>query len=155
MGVLTILLAFIYGSLLLVIFPFIFVRLNSIFLLPVFSFFIFKILGLVLILIAGIIWLYSISLFHFLGKGTPVPINPPKKLVIKGIYKYTRNPMYLSVLIMLTGYFLFFGHVSLLLYLLSMALFLNFFVIYYEEPTLRKKFGKSYVKYCKNVRRWL
>jgi protein-S-isoprenylcysteine O-methyltransferase Ste14 len=94
-------------------------------------------------------------MFYFIGKGTPVPIDPPKHLVIKGIYKRTRNPMYLSVLIIIFGYFLFFGHLALLMYLASLAGFFHLFVVLYEEPTLKKKFGKSYFRYLKEAPRWI
>lgn len=155
MKLLTILLAFIYGLLILFIFPLIFIQLNTIYSLTVYSFLLLKILGICLVLFGISIWVYCVGLFHFIGKGTPVPVNPPKKLVIKGVYKYTRNPMYISALIILFGYFLFFGHLSLLLYLFLIAIFFNLFVLFYEEPILKKRFGKKYIEYCKNAPRWL
>jgi len=152
---LTFLVAFIYGLSVLLIFPLFFIHLNSFFSLPVFSFFVFKIIGAIFILFGGATWLYCGSLFYFLGKGTPVPTHPPKKLVIKGPYQYTRNPMYVSVLIILLGYFFFFGQLLLSLYLFLIARFFHLFITLYEEPTLKKKFGKDYEKYLKEVPRWL
>ncbi len=152
---LTVLLAIIFGLSVLIIFPYIFFQLNSYFSLPIFSYFPLKVLGMILILIGGSLYLYCFSLFHFLGKGTPVPIEPPKKLVIKGVYKYTRNPMYISLLIILLGYFLYFGHLSLFFYFLFIMIFFHLFVVFYEEPALKKKFRNSYIEYCKKTRRWL
>lgn len=155
MKILTMLIAFIYGSLLLVVLPFIFIRLNLVLNLPIYSFFITKLLGVIFILIGVLTWLYCTGLFHFIGKGTPVPIDPPKRLVIKGIYQRTRNPMYMSVLVIIFSYFLVFGHVLLLLYVLLLAVFFHLFVTLYEEPTLKKIFGGNYIEYCKKTPRWI
>lgn len=151
---LTFLIAFIYGLSVLLIFPLFFIHLNSFFFLPVYSFSFFKIIGIILIFVGAASWLYCGSLFYFLGKGTPIPTQPPKKLVIKGLYQYTRNPMYISVLVILLGYFFFFGHLMLLICLFLLAGFFQLFITYYEEPTLKKKFGKEYEKYLKEVPRW-
>jgi protein-S-isoprenylcysteine O-methyltransferase Ste14 len=155
MKLLTFLSALIYGLLILFIFPILFINLNSLLSLPVFLIPLLKLIGIFLVLIGGSIWLYCTGMFYFIGKGTPVPIDPPKHLVIKGIYKRTRNPMYLSVLIIIFGYFLFFGHLALLMYLASLAGFFHLFVVLYEEPTLKKKFGKSYFRYLKEAPRWI
>ena len=155
MKLLTLLSALIYGLFLLLIIPYFLIQQNTKFNLPTYSFLFFKILGLGLIAVGMSIWLYCIDLFNFLGKGTPVPINPPKKLVIKGIYRFTRNPMYIGVLIILTGYFLLFGHFLLLIYPFLAAIFFNLLVKFYEEPTLKKKFGQSYIEYCKKAPRWV
>lgn len=155
MKIASLFLASVYGLFLLVIFPTILIRLNEILILPNFSLLIFKIFGIMFILVGGIIWLFCIGLFHFFGKGTPVPINPPIKLVVNRMYQYSRNPMYMSVLMILVGYFLFFGHILLFFYPFIMGLFFNLFVIFYEEPVLRKKFGKNYIEYCKDTPRWI
>lgn len=152
---LTFLIAFIYGLSVFLIFPLIFIHLNSLFSLPIYSFFLLKIIGIILIFVGGTSWLYCGSLFYFLGKGTPIPTHPPKKLVIKGPYQYTRNPMDISVLIILLGYFFFFGHLILLICLFLLTGFFQLFITLYEEPTLKKKFGKEYEKYLKQVPRWI
>ncbi|PIQ72590.1 hypothetical protein COY13_04200 [Candidatus Roizmanbacteria bacterium CG_4_10_14_0_2_um_filter_36_35] len=151
---LTLFIAFLYGLSVFFVFPLIFIRLNSYFFLSVYSFLVLKILGVILIMAGGGCWLYCAGLFHFLGKGTPVPTQPPKNLVIKGLYQYTRNPMYISVLVILLGYFFFFGHLMLLTYLFLLAGFFHLFITLYEEPTLKKKFGKDYKKYLKKTPRW-
>jgi len=155
MKILTFLLAVFYGLSVLLIFPFIFIHLNSIFSLPIYSFFLLKIIGIVLIFVGAASWFYCVTLFYFLGKGTPVPTQPPKKLVIKGLYQYTRNPMYVSVLIIMLGYFFFSGHLMLLIYLFLLAGFFQLFITHYEEPTLKKKFGKKYKEYLRKTPRWL
>jgi len=144
-----------FGFFILFLFPFIFIRLNILFSLPVFSVFSLKIVGIIFILIGVSFHLYCIGLFYFIGKGTPVPIEPPKKLVVKGIYKFTRNPMYICLLLDLLGYFFLFGYLSLLFYLLIVSISFHLFVTFYEEPILKKQFGKDYIDYCKNTPRWL
>lgn len=155
MKLLTVLFALLYGILAFFIIPYIFIKLNIIYSLPIFSFLFLKVFGISLILLGAGVWLYCIGLFSLIGKGTPVPINPPKRLVISGIYRFTRNPMYLSVLSILEGYFLFFGHLLLLFYPFLIAIFFNLFILFYEEPVLKKKFGERYIKYCKETPRWI
>ncbi len=106
-------------------------------------------------LIGGIILLWSFWNFIKQGRGTPAPIDPPKELVAVGFYQYTRNPMYVGVLSLIVGHFLWFGFWNLLIYAGVVLLAFNTFVAYYEEPTLRKKFGVVYEDYCKRVPRWI
>lgn len=93
--------------------------------------------------------------FALRGKGTPAPIDPPKKLVEEGPYRIVRNPMYWSVAFVLLGEALVFH--SLTLAELAVTLFAgaNLFVLFYEEPVLRRKFGAEYEDYCRRVPRWL
>lgn len=86
--------------------------------------------------------------FTFAGRGTPAPIDPPKKLVVRGLYRYVRNPMYVGVFSILLGEALFFESQRLLVYAAVVFFFFYLFVILYEEPILRQKFGESYQKYC-------
>ena len=151
----TVLIAFFYGLVTLILLPLLFIWLNFELSLPSYSFLMFRLVGFILILFGTAFWLYSISLFHFSGKGTPVPTSPPRKLVTNGVYKYTRNPMYISVLLILLGYFIIFGQLLLILNLFIVAFFFHLFITRYEEPTLNKKFGKSYTEYCNKVPRWL
>jgi protein-S-isoprenylcysteine O-methyltransferase Ste14 len=111
--------------------------------------------GLVLLLlgIAGFLW--TALDFAFAGHGTPAPIDPPKLLVVRGLYRYGRNPMYISVLLVLFGESVLFRSWTLCRYALVVWAFFHLFVFLYEEPTLRGKFGDSYVDYCKRVNRWL
>ena len=93
--------------------------------------------------------------FVVTGKGTPAPIDPPKRLVMQGLYRYVRNPMYLGVATVLVGESMYFASIPLLKYSVVVFLLFHCFVIFYEEPLLRKKFGDSYLYYCKTVPRWL
>jgi protein-S-isoprenylcysteine O-methyltransferase Ste14 len=89
------------------------------------------------------------------GKGTPAPIDPPRELVVMGLYKYVRNPMYVGVLLAIVGHFLWFGFWSLLIYAVLLFLAFSVFVIFYEEPNLRQRFGKAYDEYHQRVPRWI
>ncbi len=93
--------------------------------------------------------------FAWTGRGTPAPIDPPKVLVARGLYRHVRNPMYISVGLVVIGESLLFKSTVLLRYVLLFWALAHLFVILYEEPTLRSKFGESYEEYCKNVPRWI
>jgi protein-S-isoprenylcysteine O-methyltransferase Ste14 len=93
--------------------------------------------------------------FTFRGHGTPNPIDPPKELVTTGLYRYVRNPIYVGVLTIIIGHFLWFKTLWMLAYAVVVFLVFHMFVILYEEPTLKKKFGAEYEKYCKAVPRWV
>jgi protein-S-isoprenylcysteine O-methyltransferase Ste14 len=98
--------------------------------------------------------LESFRRFAIEGRGTPAPIAPPRTLVVSGLYRYVRNPMYVAVTTMIVGQALLFGSVVLLEYSAIVWLGFHAFVLLYEEPTLRRKFGPSYDDYRANVRRW-
>lgn len=89
------------------------------------------------------------------GKGTPAPLDPPKELVVAGLYKYVRNPMYVGAFLINAGYFLWFGYWNLLFYLMAHSLMVHLFVTLYEEPHLKKIFGASYEEYLKGTPRWI
>ena len=93
--------------------------------------------------------------FAVVGLGTPAPIDPPKSLVVTGIYRFVRNPMYLGVDLVLFSEALLFSSPKLCVYAVAVAAGFFLFVLAYEEPTLRKKFGASYQAYCRAVPRWL
>jgi protein-S-isoprenylcysteine O-methyltransferase Ste14 len=88
------------------------------------------------------------------GKGTPAPIEPPKELVVSGLYRYVRNPMYVGVFIILIGHFLWFGYWGMLAYAVLFLVPVHLFVTLYEEPDLKKRFGPAYEKYLNQVPRW-
>jgi protein-S-isoprenylcysteine O-methyltransferase Ste14 len=94
--------------------------------------------------------------FGWTGRGTPAPIAPPQRLVAVGFYRYVRNPMYVGFAVGWVGLWTVFGHATLamIVAVASVALGVHLFVLFYEEPTLRKKFGADYENYCRNVRRW-
>lgn len=112
-------------------------------------------LALPLWLIGAAILLWSFWNFLAQGRGTPAPIDPPKELVAVGFYRYIRNPMYVGVLAVILGHFLWFGYWWLLIYAAIVFTAFHAFVTMYEEPTLRRKFGAAYEEYCKRVPRWL
>ena len=93
--------------------------------------------------------------FTVKGRGTPAPVDPPKELVITGLYRYVRNPMYVSGLIVLTGWILWSPSLPLITALLLFFAAAHLFVTLYEEPTLKKKFGASYEEYLRRVPRWI
>lgn len=89
------------------------------------------------------------------GPGHAGAVAPPQHLVVTGLYRYVRNPMYVAVLSLIVGQGLLFGNVPVLEYGLVVWLGFHIFVLAYEEPTLRAKFGDEYKEFCANVRRWL
>ncbi|MFN8402786.1 MAG: isoprenylcysteine carboxylmethyltransferase family protein [Anaerolineales bacterium] len=84
------------------------------------------------------------------GKGTPAPIEPPKELVVSGLYNHVRNPMYVGIRSILIGHFLWFGFWNLLIYTAIVVTVFHLFVTLYEEPNLRQRFGAAYI-YCQRV----
>ena len=93
--------------------------------------------------------------FATAGGGTPAPFEPPNILVLRGLYRIVRNPMYAGVLLILLGESITFASLPILQYGVIVWLFFHLFVVFYEEPTLRQKFGASYGEYCKTVPRWI
>jgi protein-S-isoprenylcysteine O-methyltransferase Ste14 len=93
--------------------------------------------------------------FVFVGLGTPAPFASPEKLVSKGLYKYSRNPMYLSVLIVVLGEAIIFKSYRTAIYDVLLFILFNMFVILYEEPALKRKHGDTYENYKKSVSRWI
>ena len=109
-----------------------------------------------LVFVGGfLIMLICIISFAVKGRGTLSPADPTKKLVVTGLYRYSRNPMYIGVVMILTGEAIFFQSVSLWIYLLLVNIGFNIFILLHEEPRLQKDFGEEYKKYCQKVRRWI
>ena len=98
--------------------------------------------------------LWCIATFALVGRGTPAPFDPPRRLVIRGPYAAVRNPMYIGALLALGGASLFYGSLALLGYALAFFVATHLFVALYEEPTLRRSFGAEYEAYCRRVHRW-
>lgn len=114
----------------------------------------FAYLALPLWAIGLIILFWSFWNFLAQGRGTPAPLDPPKELVSAGFYRYVRNPMYVGVLLVLIGHFLWFGFWWLLVHTALAWLATHLFIMLYEEPTLKRKFGAAYEEYLKRVPRW-
>jgi len=110
----------------------------------------------VALFIAGLtILIVCIARFGMEGKGTLSPIDPTTKLVVGGLYKLSRNPMYVGVMLILTGESLFVQNRVLWFYALAIFASFHVFIVAHEEPRLRKDFGQEYKDYCARVRRWL
>ncbi len=111
--------------------------------------------GTVLILtgMAGLLWCGWY--FATEGRGTPAPIDAPKVLVVSGPYRWVRNPMYVCVAMLLLGEAAFFRSAALGQYLLLFVALVTLFVMLYEEPALRARFGEPYMQYCRRVWRWI
>jgi protein-S-isoprenylcysteine O-methyltransferase Ste14 len=110
--------------------------------------------GIVLALAGGALALWCIWTFAFVGRGTPAPFDPPRRLVMQGPYRVVRNPMYLGAAIAVFGAAVFYQSLALLAYVAAFLLLMHLFVISYEEPTLERTFGQDYIVYCRGVRRW-
>jgi protein-S-isoprenylcysteine O-methyltransferase Ste14 len=111
--------------------------------------------GLLFIVIGVALLFACIWEFARSGRGTLAPVDPPKTLVVRGLYRYVRNPMYLSVTLILIGELMLTRSLALLAYFAIWFAAVNLFVIGYEEPTLRRQFGDSYDRYAKAVGRWI
>ncbi len=93
--------------------------------------------------------------FALIGKGTPAPFDPPRTLVVRGPYRWVRNPMYVGAATALAGAATYYQSLPLLGYVLVFLLISHTFVLTYEEPVLRRTFGPEYDSYCRRVGRWL
>jgi len=93
--------------------------------------------------------------FALIGGGTPAPIAPTKILVVRGLHRYVRNPMYLGVALVIAGQAWLFHSRHIAIYLVCFWLIAHFFVLFYEEPTLRRQFGEEYERYREQVPRWI
>ena len=109
--------------------------------------------GLILAGVAGLVDSYA--RFALQGLGTPAPIAPPQHLVVTGLYRYVRNPMYVAVVAVILGQAILFGDWRLMTYGGLMWLAFHAFVLTYEEPVLAQKFGAQYEDFRANVPRWI
>ncbi len=114
-----------------------------------------RVVGVLLIAAALPVLLDSFARFALQGVGTPAPVFPTRHLVVTGLFRYVRNPIYLAVTSLILGQGLLFGSIRLLLYGAAMWAGVHAFVRVYEEPTLRKSFGLEYEEFSANVPRWI
>ena len=114
----------------------------------------FRAFGVLLIACGTAVLLHSFARFVTEGIGTPAPVAPPRQLVVGGLYKYVRNPMYLAVLGIIVGQSFALGQLRLLFYASAVFALVAAFVHGYEEPTLRRRFGPEYELYCRDVPAW-
>jgi len=122
---------------------------------PLLGFLGFRAVGALLIGLGLPVLLDSFARFALQGLGTPAPVAPPKHLVVTGLYRYVRNPMYVAVISVIVGQGLLLGNHRILEYAAFVWLGFHLFVLLYEEPTLRASFGQEYDNFCANVRRWV
>ena len=112
--------------------------------------------SILLIAVGVAIYLHSAFWgFALHGLGTPAPIAPTKKLVVVGLHRYVRNPMYIGVALMVLGQAMLFWSWHLLGYAVLFLIIVHLFVVFYEEPTLERQFGEEYEDYRKRVPRWI
>ena len=111
--------------------------------------------GILPIIAGSIVSLWCSFDFIFIGKGTPVPTDPPKKLVVFGLYRFVRNPMYIGILVLLFGEAVLFKSFILICYTACIFCLFQIFIIGFEEPSLHAQFGKEYEEYCSSVPRWI
>ena len=115
----------------------------------------FVLIGAILIVAAVAMLLHSFARFALEGLGTPAPVAPTEKLVVGGIYRHVRNPMYVAVLSIILGQALLFSSWTVVVYAAVAATAMASFVRLYEEPTLARRYGAEYETYHSNVPGWL
>jgi len=113
------------------------------------------IMGIIVLSVGAMIYVACLWNFAIVGQGTPAPVDPPKKLVVVGLYRYTRNPMYIGVLSILFGWTFIFPSIGLVTYTVAVGTCFHLLVVFYEEPHLHRMFGRPYMEYCSRVNRWL
>jgi len=114
-----------------------------------------RIVGVLLLAAGTGVVLQAFARFAFEGFGTPAPFAPPQRLVVGGLYRYVRNPMYFAVTAVIAGQALLLGRPWLLLYAAGFLAVVAAFARWYEEPALRRKFGADYDEYRRTVPGWL
>lgn len=110
--------------------------------------------GAALVAAGATLAVWCVVTFALVGRGTPAPFDPPRRLVTAGPYRFVRNPMYIGAGLALAGAAAFYGSVPLLAFAAGFFLVTHLFVIAYEEPTLRRMFPSEYAEYTRRVRRW-
>lgn len=112
-------------------------------------------MGFAVLALGAVLLLWCVRDFYVAGKGTLAPWDPPKHLVVVGLYRFVRNPMYIAVLTVVLGWTLVFGSMWLVLYMVALAIGFHLRVRCYEEPRLRQQFQAEWSAYFKAVPRWL
>ena len=112
-------------------------------------------LGAGLVLLGALALLHAFARFAIEGVGTPAPVAPTERLVVGGLYRHVRNPMYLAVLAVIAGQAILLGSVAVAVYGAAVAIAIGSFARLYEEPALRRQFGADYERYCASVPAWV
>jgi len=110
--------------------------------------------GGLVVALGVVVLLWCVRDFYVAGKGTLAPWDPPKRLVVVGLYRVVRNPMYVGVLILVAGWALLLTSPLLAAYALALAVGFHLRVVRYEEPWLEKQFGAAWQRYRAHVARW-
>ena len=110
--------------------------------------------GSILVAVGVLVLVQAFARFVVEGLGTPAPMAPTERLVVGGLYRHVRNPMYLAVAAIILGQALALGQAVLLAYVVAFAVAVAAFVRWYEEPTLRRRFGEQYEAYRRAVPGW-
>lgn len=113
-----------------------------------------QIVGVTLASAGAVLAVSCILTFVFVGRGTPLPLDPPRQLVVRGPYRFIRNPMYLGATAALLGAAVYYWSAALFGYAVVFLVAMHLFVLAYEEPALRTTFGREYEEYCRRVGRW-
>ena len=111
--------------------------------------------GLLLACAGGLVAAACIATFVTIGRGTPAPFDPPRQFVVRGPYRYVRNPMYIGAAAVLLGVGLFISSPAVILLALGFLLLMHLIVILHEERALEERFGSDYLHYKATVHRWL
>ena len=120
-----------------------------------FNFGLYRFLGFAPLTIGTAFTVWATIYFPIHGKGTPAHSDPPKKLATTGLFRHTRNPMYLGATLTLIGQAILLESPTVLLLAVFVWIFFHLLLVYYEEPSLRKRFGQAYEEYARTVPRWL
>ena len=111
--------------------------------------------ALSLLLMGSSFYVSCVWNFIVLGKGTPAAWDAPQEFVSKGLYRQVRNPMYVGMFMILAAQAVFFKSAGIFLYLMILWFSFHLFVVYYEEPALKRRFGDVYRDYLRSVPRWI
>ena len=114
-----------------------------------------QVLGALLVAAGGAVLIHSFARFVVEGLGTPAPVAPTEKLVVGGLYRYVRNPMYVAVVTVIVGQALLLGEPALLIYAVVVFATVATFVRGYEEPVLHERYGEQYEAYRRAVPAWI
>lgn len=114
-----------------------------------------RVLGIILMTVGIGVLAHAFARFVLEGRGTPAPVAAPQSMVVGGLYRYVRNPMYVAVLAVVVGQSLTLASLGLLWYTVVLAAVFAAFVYGYEQPKLRQRFGDDYLEYCRTVPAWI
>jgi protein-S-isoprenylcysteine O-methyltransferase Ste14 len=113
-----------------------------------------RVLGVVLLVLGALLVVEAFARFAIQGRGTPMPWAPPTRFVVRGTYRYVRNPMYVGVVALILGQALLLGREILFAWAAIAAAIFHLFLVLHEEPGLRRRFGDEYEEYSRRVGRW-